>query len=61
MFRITKDPSSGSSIQCLARIKLMVLSCPLIWTWSVLWQHILTRCACVYFTVYEGSLMMDPL
>jgi len=61
MFRITKDPSSGSSIQCLAKIKLMVLSCPLIWTWSVLWQHILTRCACVYFTVYEGSLMMDPL
>ena len=61
MFRITKDPSSGSSIQCLAKTKLMILSCPLIWTWSVLWQHILTRCACVYFTVYEGSLMMDPL
>ena len=29
MFRITKDPSSGSSIQCLAKIAVMVLSCPL--------------------------------
>jgi len=25
MFRITKDPSSGSSIQCLAKITVMVL------------------------------------
>jgi len=28
MFRITGDPSSGSSIQCLAKITVMVLSCP---------------------------------
>jgi len=28
MFRITRDPSSGSSIQCLAKITVMVLSCP---------------------------------
>jgi len=27
--------------------KWFVLSCPLIWTWSVLWQHIVTRCVCV--------------
>ena len=53
MFRITEDPSSGSLVQCLAKITLMVLSRPLTWTRSVLWQHILTRCACVYFTVYE--------
>ena len=30
MFRITRDPSSGSFIQCLANITVMVLSCPLI-------------------------------
>ena len=29
MFRITEDPSSGSLIQCLAKIASMVLSCPL--------------------------------
>ena len=51
MFLITRDPSSGSLVQCLAKITRMVLSCPLTWTRSVLWQHILTRCACVYFTV----------
>ena len=39
MFRITRDPSSVSFIQCLAKITVMVLSCPLIWTMSVLWQH----------------------
>jgi len=47
MFRITRDPSSGSFIQCLAKITVMVLSCPLIWTWSVLWQHIYPWCVCV--------------
>jgi hypothetical protein len=26
MFRITRDPSSGSSIQCLAKFTVMVLS-----------------------------------
>ena len=29
MFRIKKDPSSGSSIQCLAKITVKVLSRPL--------------------------------
>ena len=29
MFRITRDPSSGSFTQCLAKITVMVLSCPL--------------------------------
>ena len=42
MFRITRDPSSGSFIQLLANITVMVLSCPLTWTYSMLWQHI--RC-----------------
>ena len=41
MFRITKDPSIGSCIQCLAKITVMVLFRPLMWTQSVLWQHIL--------------------
>ena len=27
MFRITRDPSSGSFIQCLAKITIMVLLC----------------------------------
>jgi predicted deacetylase len=45
MFRITEDPPAGSLVQCLAKITKMVLSCPLAWRWSVLWQHILTRCA----------------
>ena len=35
MFRITGDPSSGSFIQCFAKLTVMVLSCPLIWTQSV--------------------------
>jgi len=47
MFRTTEDPSSGSIVQCLAKIIKLVLSCPLKWTWSLLWHHILTRCVCV--------------
>ena len=39
MFRITEDPSSGSLVQCLAKVTRMVLSCPSTWTRSVLWQH----------------------
>ena len=58
MFRITRDPSSGNLIQCLAKITVMALSCPLTWTQSVLWQHILTRCACVYCTVQRATLSM---
>ena len=55
MFWITEDPSTRSLIQRLAKITKMVLSCPLTWTWSVLWQRILTHCACVQFTVQEGT------
>ena len=40
MFLITKDPSSGSLVQCLDKITRTLLSCPLTWTWSVLWQHV---------------------
>ena len=61
---ITENPSSGILVQCLAKIIVMVLSCPLKWTWSVLWQHIATRCVCVcvcvcvQFTVYEGTVFL---
>ena len=55
MFRITEDPSSGSFVQCLAKIMKIGLSCTLTWTQSVFWQHNLTRCACVYFTVQGGT------
>ena len=47
MFRITEDPSSGGLIQCLAKINKNGSIVPFTWTWSVLWQHILTHCACV--------------
>jgi len=47
MFRITRDPSSGSFIQRLAKITVMVLRSPLTWTWSVLWQHICPWCVFV--------------
>jgi hypothetical protein len=39
MFRLTEAPSPGKLIQSLAKTTKMVLSCPLTWTWSMLWQH----------------------
>ena len=33
MFRITKDPTPGSIVQYLAKIKRKVLSCLLTWTY----------------------------
>jgi len=57
MCRIAEVPSSGSLVQCLAKITRMILWCPLTWTRSVLWQHIPTRCA---FTVCS-SLYMKAL
>ena len=44
---MTRDPSSGSFIQCLAKITVMVLLCPLTWMKSMLWQHICPWCMCV--------------
>ena len=55
MFRITKDPSSWSPVQYLAKTTVMVLSCPLTWTWSVLWQHILPMVR-VCSSLYRKSL-----
>jgi len=47
MFRITEDPSSGSLVQCLAKNYKNGSIVSVDVEWSVLWQHILTRCACV--------------
>ena len=54
MFRITEDPSSGSLCSAWLNITAMVLSCPLTWTRSVLWQHIL--CVCVCSSLYRKAL-----
>jgi hypothetical protein len=40
MIRIAEDPSSVSLEEFLAKITRIILSCLLIWTGSVLWQHI---------------------
>ena len=34
----------------------MVLSCPLTWTSSVLWQHVLTGCVCVCSSLYMKTV-----
>jgi hypothetical protein len=49
MFQITRDPSSGSFIQGLAKITVMVLSCPS--TRSRCYDSIFARGACLYCTV----------
>ena len=41
MFRITMDPSSGSSIQCLVKITVMVLTYPLIRVVGVMAAYLL--------------------
>ena len=61
MFRITEDPSSGSLVQCLAKITKMVLSCPLTWTRSVLWKHIVTRCVRVCSSLYRSAFIYSEL
>ena len=55
MFRITEDPSSGSLVPCLAKNYKNGSIVSVDMDSSVLWQHIVTGCACVQFTVYEGT------
>jgi len=55
MIRITRDPSSGSFTQCLAKITVMVLSCPLTWTFLVLSEHICPWCVCVLHSLEMHS------
>jgi len=47
MFRITVNPSSGSLVQSLAKNYKNDSIVSVDMEKSVLWQHILTRCACV--------------
>ena len=54
MSQFTEDPSSGGLVQRLAKNYKNDSIVSVTWTRSVLWQHIVTRCACVQFTVYEG-------
>jgi len=56
MFRFTQESSSGSYKQCLAKITSLVQQCVSVQTISVLWGHILTWCACVWFAVQRGTL-----
>ena len=56
MFQITRDPSSRGSIQCLINITVVVLSCPLTWTQSVLWQRICPWRLCVLYSLERHSL-----
>jgi len=49
MFRFTQEPSSGSYNQYLAKITSLIQMCVLVQTLPVLWQHIVTWCACVWF------------
>jgi len=43
MFRITEGPSSGRLVQCFAK---NYRNDSIVSVDMVLWQHILTRCAC---------------
>ena len=55
MFRFTQESSSGSYSQSLAKITILVQLCVSIQTLSVLWRHILTWFACVWFTVQRST------
>jgi len=58
MFRITRDPSSGSSIQCLAKITVidvvgvMAAYLPMVLVYCTVYRGTV----CVYCTVYRGTV-----
>jgi len=56
-----QELSLGSYNQSLAKITSLVQLCVSVQTLSVLWQHILTWCACVWFTVQRGTVSWDTL
>ena len=59
MFRITRDPSSGSSIQCLTKITVMVLSCPL---YTVQYTtHTTGKYAAITPTTSMSTVTIEPL
>jgi len=48
MFRITEIHYQGALHSVWLKITKMILSCPLTWTRSVLWQHILYNFNYIY-------------
>ena len=56
MFRITEDPSSGSLVQCLAKNykndSIVSVDMDVVGVMAAYCD----RCACVQFTVYEGTV-----
>ena len=56
MFRFSQEPSSGSYNQSLAKITSFVQLCVSVQTLLLLWRHILTWCACVWFLCKEQLL-----
>jgi len=57
MFQFTQEPSSVSQIQCLTKITVMVTLCLSIRALSVLWRHISTCCACVWFAAQRMTFL----
>ena len=55
MFRITEDPSSGSLVQCLVKNYKNDSIVPVDMGQVGVMAVYSDRCACVQFTVYEGS------
>ena len=56
MFWITRDPSSGSFIQCLAKITVMVLFHLLIWTVGAIAAYLPMVCVRVLHSVVRHML-----
>ena len=55
MFRITEDHHQGDLYSVWLKITRTILSCPLTWTRSVLWQHI-PPFVRVYSSLYTKAL-----
>ena len=57
MFRITREPTSGSSIQCLAKIRVMVLSRLLMDVVGVMAAYVpMVRVCTAQSRVWRGNL-----
>ena len=64
MFRITEDPSSGSLVQCLAKIyksdSIVCVDMDRVCVMAAYCDRLCVRvCACVQFTVYEGTAFIN--
>ena len=61
MFRITEDPSSGSLVQCLVKKYKNDSIVPVDMGQVGVMAAYSDRCACVQFTVYEGSTFIHSV